>query len=178
MKKSLIVIIIALAVIALAGAGYYLYKDDAVDTVPDLPGQGQSGGDAVDIVDKGECEEFTKVGDLYGEWPLYYDQCVEFEGYVVYAYECPPCPPGAVCEACLKPYYSVAKEPVSGERYYQSGQVIVQHTLGEEIKQDSKYRIRGRLLPPEQAFMVDIAASVQGDFPAIEPSEPAVEITQ
>jgi len=101
---------------------------------------------------------------------------VEFEGYVVFSYMCEPCPPGAVCEACLEPYYTVAKEPESGERYYQSGQIVVKNTLGENMQEDHKYLIRGRLLPPEEAFMVDIAASMQGDFPAIEPSEPAQEI--
>ncbi len=125
------------------------------------------------------CQEigFIKVEDIYGEFPIYYDKFVEFEGYVTSVYECLPCPSGAECERCLEPYFLVYKEPLP-YRYYSTGQVIVKHRFGEKPEEGKKYRIRGRLLPPEQAYLIEII----GTLPnvelrvVIEPTEPALEI--
>lgn len=124
-----------------------------------------------------EEKKYTKPDDIYGEWPVYYGQYVEFEGYAVFVYKCEPCPEGAACEACFEPYYALANEPgTEGDRYYKPGQIIIQHILGEDVKQDHKYRVRGLLLPPERAFIVDIVGITYGDYPVVQPVEPAVEI--
>jgi len=115
--------------------------------------------------------EYIKVDDFFGEWPIYYDKYVEFEGYVTSVYECMP------PERCLEPYFLVYKEPLS-YRYFSTGQVIIKHRFGEELEINKKYRIRGKLLPPEQAFLIEIVGTLSNAESriVIEPTEPAVEI--
>lgn len=121
--------------------------------------------------------EYIQVDDFFGEWPIYYDEYVEFEGYVTSVYECPSCPRGAQCEACIPPYYLVYKEPLS-HKYYERGHVIVKHRFGEKLEIGKKYKIRGRLLPPEQAFTVGVIGSIPNSELriVIDPTEPAVEV--
>lgn len=121
---------------------------------------------------------YIKPDDIYSEWPMYYDQYVEFEGYVVYVYECGPCPLGAVCEPCFAPYFTVAQKPSTDtSRYYKTGQIVVKYILGEEVKQDHKYKVRGRMLPSEESFSVEIVGVTHNDYPVIEPTESAIEIS-
>jgi len=56
--------------------------------------------------------------------------------------------------------------------------VIVKHRFEEELEEGRKYRIRGRLLPPEQAFLIEIVGTLPNveSRIVIEPTEPAVEI--
>ncbi len=114
--------------------------------------------------------QYIKVENFYGEWPIYYDQFVEFEGYVTFAYEC------VSSGECLDPYFLVYKELLP-YRHYSTGQVIIQHKYGEEVEEGKKYRIRGRLLPPEQAFLIETVYPIPNVEPrvVIQPSEPAVE---
>lgn len=123
--------------------------------------------------------EYIKVDDFFGEWPIYYDEYVEFEGYVTSVYECPSCPRGAQCEACIPPYYLVYKEPLS-HKYYERGHAIVKHRFGEKLEIGRKYKIRGRLLPPEQAFLVGVIGSIPNSELriVIDPTEPAVEVVE
>ena len=80
-------------------------------------------------------------------------------------------------ERCLEPYFLVYKEPLS-YRYFSTGQVIIKHRFGEELEINKKYRIRGKLLPPEQAFLIEIVGTLSNAESriVIEPTEPAVEI--
>ncbi len=163
MRKAIKAILIIVAVIVLIIAFLVILPLLKPDIVP----RNGNGGDKIE--DK--TIEYIKVDDFFGEWPIYYDEHVEFEGYVTSVYECMP------PERCLKPYFLVYKEPLP-YRYYSMGQVIVKHTFGEELEEGKKYKIRGRLLPPEQAFLIEIVGTLPNAESriVIDPTEPAIKL--
>ena len=163
MKKSIKIIIIIIVVIILIAAFFILLPL----LKPDIVHRNDNGGDKIE--DK--TIEYIKVDDFFGEWPIYYDEYVEFEGYVTSVYECMP------PERCLEPYFLVYKEPLP-YRYYSTGQVIIKHRFGEELEINKKYRIRGKLLPPEQAFLIEIVGTLPNTESriVIDPTESAMEI--
>ncbi len=96
MRKAIKVILIIVAVIVLIIAFLVILPLLKPDIVP----RNGNGGDKIED----ETIEYIKVDDFFGEWPIYYDKYVEFEGYVTSVYECMP------PERCLEPYFLVYKE--------------------------------------------------------------------
>lgn len=88
---------------------------------------------------------YKQAPDIYDNFDAYQGEQVEFEGYIISVYECPPCPAGAVCEACLRPYYLVYKEQVE-QQYYRPEHIIVRNGIGSFPTKGMKYKIKGKAL--------------------------------
>jgi hypothetical protein len=58
---------------------------------------------------------FVTIHDLKQRNPTsgFYDT----EGYVAYIYSCPPCPSGAVCEACMKDNIVISEQDITMATY-------------------------------------------------------------
>jgi hypothetical protein len=70
----------------------------------------------------------------------------EVEGYVIKAYHCPPCPPGAMCKPCMRDNVVLSDEPRHIDLYTEQGaaEVIVftQGVEGAALEVGKRYRLK------------------------------------